>query len=160
MHEKTSQKKKFLRHTLGVHGNLRPWIQLLQDMCPYRLPIGTSPTPLRKLSKGPTVLAHRVGNPPESGARKAEQCKKKPGKNLARCFSLCFMHLHAISSTPMHSPSDFMRNRIFHVKVAGKWCQKRRTMQEKTRKKMLPDVFFECFMHLHCLLSTAPRPRG
>jgi hypothetical protein len=24
-----------------------------QDMCPYRLPIGTSPTQLRKLSKGP-----------------------------------------------------------------------------------------------------------
>ena len=88
-------------------------------MCPYRLPIGTSPTPLRKLSKGPTVLAHHVENPPESGARKAEKCKKKTGKKCCAVFFLCFMYLHAISSTPMHSPSDLMRNRKNHVKVAG-----------------------------------------
>ena len=33
-----------------------------QDICPYRLPIGTPPIPLRELSKGPTVRAHTVGS--------------------------------------------------------------------------------------------------
>ena len=37
-------------------------------------------------AKEVTVLAHRVGNPPESGARKAEKCKKNTGGNVARCF--------------------------------------------------------------------------
>jgi hypothetical protein len=88
-------------------------------MCPYRLPIGTSPTPLRKLSKGPTVPAHPVGNFPESGARKAEKCQKKTRKRSSTMFFLCFMHLHAISSTPMHFPIDSMRNWKNHVKVTG-----------------------------------------
>jgi hypothetical protein len=69
-------------------------------MCPYRLPIGTSPTPLRKLSKGPTVLAHRVENPPESGARKAEKCKKKMLRDVffvLYAFTCHFKHPNALS---------------------------------------------------------------
>jgi hypothetical protein len=44
-----------------------------------------------------------------------------PKKNVARFF-LCSMRLHAIASTPMHSPVDFMRNWKNHVKVTGLSC--------------------------------------
>jgi hypothetical protein len=91
-------------------------------MCPYRLITGTSPTPLRKLSKGPTVLAHRVENPPESGARKAEKCQKNPGKNVALCLFCASCIYMPFRTPPMHPPSDFMRNRKNYVKVTGLSC--------------------------------------
>ena len=82
VHDNFSQKKGHLRHALGVHGIRVHRYSYFQDMCHYHLSINTPPTPLRKLSKGPTVLAHPLAKFPESGARKAEKCQKKTLKDL------------------------------------------------------------------------------
>ena len=91
VHDNLSQKKKISGMHWACTGICVHRYSYFQDMCPYRLPISTPPTPLRKLSKGPTVPAHPVENPPGSGARKAQKCQKKPEKNVARCFfcALC-----------------------------------------------------------------------
>ena len=82
VHDNLSQKKKISGMHWACTGICVHRYSYFQDMCPYRLPISTSPTPLRKLSKGPTVPAHPVENPPESGARKTEKCQKKTKKML------------------------------------------------------------------------------
>ena len=46
---------------------------------------------------------------------------KNAGTNVSRCF-LCVLRLHAIVSTPMHSPIVLMRNWKNHVKVTGLSC--------------------------------------
>ena len=63
------------------------------------------------------------GKSPGKWCQKSRKMQEKNGGgDVARCVFLFFMHLHAISSTLMHSSSDFVRNRKNHVKVTGLSC--------------------------------------
>ena len=121
VHDNLPKKQEHLRHALGVHGNLRPYTQLLSGH------VSLSPA-YRHITNSAKEVKQRAdrsstsrGKFPRKWCQKSRKMPEKP-KKMFRDVLLCFMHLHAISSTPVHSPIHFMQNWENHVKVTGFSC--------------------------------------